>query len=178
MHNTRVSTALLRQMYERDKLGTPTIAEAVGMSEPSVFYRLKCAGVVFRDAREVWEERRRVAMPQLTKSRVVELYTFRGLSVQAVASELGLSRSVVRRFMVRHGIRRRRRAYSQFAESRYELKVSEKDLVKDYEQCWLTLAACARKHGISRETARRILVRLGVKIRSRSQYTNRCSKAA
>jgi transposase-like protein len=167
---SRVSTALLRKMYEQDRLSTPQIGSLVGMPDATVAYRLKSAGVVLRARGTAWAEQRRARLPLLTRENVTRLYVRDGLSLVAVAEQLATDKSTVRRFMIRHNIRRRRRSYAAFAESRYVLQVNDKEMAEDYTVHRLTIAGVARKHGVSKELARLILLRNGVVLRKRSDY--------
>ncbi len=93
--------AVLEDLYVNQHLTIRQVAARTGLSPRQVWRRLEEAGIP-----------RRQSGPQRTEvdaERLEELYVRRGLSMDAVARELRVSRGVVERNLRSHHIRRTRR---------------------------------------------------------------------
>jgi transposase-like protein len=84
---------------------------------------------------------------------VVRAYVEESLSVGQCAIRFRVSRAVVRRILDRHDIARDR------ARRKPRIDIDEESLVAAYRDQGLTIAACARKFGISQRSAVRVLDR-------------------
>jgi transposase-like protein len=84
---------------------------------------------------------------------VVRAYVEEGLSVGQCAIRFDLSRALVRRILDRHDIAR------DPARRKPRIDIDEQSLVTAYRDQGLTVAACARKFGISQRSAVRVLDR-------------------
>lgn len=92
---------VLEELYVCQNLTIRQVAARTGLSPRQVWRRLEEAGIPRRPSGP-----RRTA---LDPKRLEDLYLRRGLSMDAVARELRVSRGVVERSLRIHGIRRRRR---------------------------------------------------------------------
>ena len=92
---------VLEELYVRQNLTIRQVAARTGLSPRQVWRRLEEAGIPRRPS----GPRRTEVDPRLLE----ELYLRRGLSMDAVARELRVSRGVVERSLRSHGIRRHRR---------------------------------------------------------------------
>ncbi|MDQ3947263.1 MAG: winged helix-turn-helix domain-containing protein [Actinomycetota bacterium] len=92
---------VLEELYVRQNLTIRQVAVRTGLSPRQVWRRLEEAGIPRRPS----GPRRTALDPQ----RLEDLYLRRGLSMDAVARELRVSRGVVERSLRIHGIRRHRR---------------------------------------------------------------------
>jgi excisionase family DNA binding protein len=171
----RISVALIRKLYEEDKLHPHQIAAQLGVDRSVIVLRLKRAGVKLRTKREVAALR----APKVDLRCLRKLYEEDQLPIKQVAKELGVSYGRIWLLMQRHGIQPRTSGEGALAAliangttkrgNGYYSRICASELKRLYVDERLTLTQCAERLGVVPSTVCTRLRKLGIATRTKRE---------